>query len=188
MNDKKDIIDFSGFLFNSFFKWWWAAITGLASLLSWIVLPNNDIIIKKVWISVLIIIISILLFLCISTILQSWKLFTGEYTKKIKVDGLLRSDETDKKHIFLLNGASGITIGSLMEVYGFRNQLEVPVALIEVEHCRDDGITQANALWISPIHLLDIKKGNFLTSSLKVRNYIGKKFIDRWIDEDFERR
>jgi hypothetical protein len=69
-----------------------------------------------------------------------------------------------------------------------RTNFEVPVALIEVEHRRDDGITQAKALWISSIHLLDIKKGKFLTTNLKIRNYRGKKFLDRWIDEDFERK
>jgi hypothetical protein len=183
-----EFIQYIEFLFGSFIKGWWAAFTGAASILSWFAFPDKDITINKLWVSISILIFSTVIFLCISIFLQSWKLFTGEYIKKIKVDGLLRGDEIDKKHIFLLNSASGIPIGSLMEVYGIKNQLEVPVALIEVDHRRDDGITQANALWISPIHLLDIKKGNFSTSSLKVHNYIGKKFIDRWIDEDFERK
>jgi hypothetical protein len=118
-----EFIQYIEFLFGSFIKGWWAAFTGVATILSWFAFPDKDITINKLWVSISILIFSTVIFLCISIFLQAWKLFTGEYIKKIKVDGLLRSDEIEKKHIFLLKSASEIPIGSLMEVYGIKNQL-----------------------------------------------------------------
>ncbi|MCZ3364406.1 MULTISPECIES: hypothetical protein [Methanobacterium] len=157
---------FISLLLDSFFRWWWALITGLASLISLFILPDN-IMINQAYFSILIIIISVLLFLCASTLYQGLSLYQNRLSAP-KVIGSLNSKIYGGDIVFLIESSSIIIPGKIAEFRRFHNGVEVSFALVEFMEENSKGQLQAKPLWISPAHLHDFKLQKFSTSDITV--------------------
>ncbi|MCF6147596.1 MAG: hypothetical protein E3K37_02950 [Candidatus Kuenenia sp.] len=153
-------------LFGSFFRWWWAFITGFASLLSWVFVPVG-ITLSRIAVTILTVVSLTLLFLCVSTLYQSWLLYRNRLTAPAIV-GYQRCDSYGGEFIFLIDGFPSIAQGRVAELKRFVGGVEVSFALVELMERNSKGQFQARPIWISPIHLRDLRMNQFVYTDIIV--------------------
>ena len=173
---------FLGIMFGPFFRWWWATITGVATIAGWFLFPASGFGLSRIWICFLILLFFTLLFLTISAMYQGYKLFRNSCSR-LTLDSIQRCDDFSGDHLFLFKGNRNTEIGSLLEVYRDLADLEVCIALIEVIHIKDDGIVQAKPIWFSPIHKRDLQGGRIGITCLTLRPVIRRENVERWLEE-----
>ena len=173
---------FLGIMFGPFFRWWWATITGVATVGGWFLFPASVYILTRIWICFLILFFFALMFLTISATYQGYRLFKNSYSK-ITLRSIQRCDDFGGDHIFLFVGNYNTEIGSLFEVYRNLADVEVCIAIVEVVHIKDDRTVQAKPIWFSPGQKRDLQGGIIGITSLTVRPIIKKENIERWFSE-----
>ena len=157
---------FFGLLFSSFFRWWWALITGLISIVSYLAVPG-DIHLNKFYSAILTFCVLTLVFLVISTVYQGWLLYKNRLTAP-KVVGFLNSNIYSGKFVFLIESTIPIEQGKIAELQRFDNGIESCFALIEFKECNSKGQFQAHPIWIAPGHLRDLQMNKFVMSDINV--------------------
>jgi len=166
------------FIVGPFFRWWWALITGLATLLSYKVTPQAGWHIGAVGALTLTLLCSTLLFLAISVVYQGWQLFRGRYAELV-LRGIQRSRDLGSDWVFVLSAGLDLPIGTIIDVHRRLGDVEVPFALIEIIGATSDGLYQALPRWLAPIHIRDYTGGRFSTSeTVCVRNITSTRVRD----------
>ena len=169
-------------IFNSFFRWWWAVITGIASIGSWVYAPESGILVTPMFFGIYILIISITSFLSVSVIYQGWKIYKKKHNS-IKIVGFRKCDAYDSEFVFVLEGFNGDNQNVLLELKRFHEGIEVPISLVEVLEKNSKGQHQARPIWISSGHLRELKMGEFVYSDLKVDTNISLRTVENAQEE-----
>lgn len=162
-------------LFGSFFRWWWAVITGFASILSLVFIPD------RVWLSkglvtILIFVGLTLTFLCLSTVYQGWLLYQSRFI----APKFLRFHELQTlgaEYVCLLDGVPQEANGKIAQLKRTMNDIDVPFAVIEFGDRNAQGQIQARVLWIAPGHLRDLKSQQFAASDIVVDLFVNQRSI-----------
>lgn len=175
-------VTFLEIMFGPFFKWWWATITGVATIAGWFIFPAFGYTVGRIWICFLILFFFTLMFLTISATYQGYRLFKNSCSR-LTLKSIQRCDDFSGDHIFLFIGNYNTEIGSLFEVYRNLGDVEVCIAIVEVIHIKDDDTVQAKPIWFSPGHKRDLQGGTIGITSLTVRPIIKKENIERWFGE-----
>jgi hypothetical protein len=157
---------FLSLVFGSFFRWWWAVVTGVLSLLSWVFVPQG-VELSRVAVTTLTVVWLALFFLCVSVSYQSWLLYRDRWTSA-EVLGCLASDSYGGEFVFLIKVEGPIGRGELAELRRYVSGVEVPIALVELMERNSRGQVQARPVWLSPGHLRDLRMGTFLATDLAV--------------------
>lgn len=161
-------------LFGSFFRWWWTAVTGVATLLSFFAIPNG-IVIGRTVTALLIFSALTLLFLTISTVYQGWSL----YKSRVSPPVFLRFHELEKfgkDLVCLVDGVPKEAEGKIAQLKReVSTGLEVPFAVIEFGERNADGQVLAEVVWISPGHLSDLRSNQFSASDVIVDLFVNRK-------------
>lgn len=153
-------------LFGSFFRWWWAVLTGFASILSWVYAPQG-ITLGRAQLASLTLLGLLLTFFALSTIFQGWRLFKNRL-KPSTVVGFQRSDHYGGDFVFIIKGVHQSAQGKVAELRRTVNGVEVSFAIVEFIDFNSDGHYQANPVWISPNHLRELRTGKFAFSEVVV--------------------
>ena len=159
-------------IFHSFFSNWWIFITGFASLLSWLSFPESGVSVPRYLACTITLVASLLVFLTISAVYNSWRLFK-QLGKPLRVTGLQTSQHHDGQFIFLLEGPPHLSAGQILELRRTTSGLETLLGLIEILERNSKGVFQARAIWLSPIHQLDLKQQKFSTNDISATEAIG---------------
>lgn len=157
---------FLGILFGSFFRWWWAVLTGFASILSWIYVPAS-VTLSRGQITSAILLGLILMFFALSTIFQGWRLFKNRITASTVV-GFQKSDNYGGEFVFIIKGVHQSAKGKVAELKRTVDGVEVPFAIVEFVDLNSQGYYQANPVWISSNHLRELRTGKFAISQVVV--------------------
>jgi hypothetical protein len=97
-------------IFGSFFRWWWVAITGAASIVGGSFLPASGISLSPPILGLLIFLGSALLFLTVTTVYQGWIIYQRNF-KSLCVSAILSNDCYGGEHVVKLNGQDDIEPG-----------------------------------------------------------------------------
>lgn len=151
------------FIVGPFFRWWWALITGLATLLSYKLTPQVGWHVGAVGVLILTLLCSTLLFLATSVVYQGWHLFRGRYAELV-LCSIQRSRDLGSDWVFVLSAGLDLPTGTIIDVHRRLGDLEVPFALIEIVGANSDGRYQALPQWLAPIHIRDYTAGRFSVS------------------------
>jgi hypothetical protein len=157
---------FLGALFGSFFRWWWAVLTGFASILSWVYTPDT-LTLTRGQVASITLIGFFLLFFAVSTIYQGWKIFKRR-TSVSTVVAFRQSENYEGEGVFLISNVQQTFRGKAAELRRTVDGLEVPFAVVEFVDFNAQGLCQANAIWISPNHLRELRTGRFVLSDVVV--------------------
>lgn len=160
MKNKKQTVGFIRLIFSSFFRWWWAVITGFASIASWLFVSREGILLTPLMFSLLILLGLSLLFLVLSTVYQGWLIYQKHFTSP-RIVGFPKGDFYGSDHVFLLESDTDIAQGTVIELKRFYDGVEVAIALVEIVEKNSKGQYQANPVWFSPGHLRDLRMGQF---------------------------
>ena len=113
-------------LFGTFFRGWWAVLSGFASILSWVYAPAS-LTLTRGQIASATLIGLVLMFFAASTIYQGWRLFKNRINAS-NVVGFLRSDSYGGEFVFLIRGVHDSARGKIAELKRTVNGVEVPFA------------------------------------------------------------
>jgi len=138
MRNKKPTTDFFRLIFGSFFRWWWAAITGSASIASWLFVSQKGILLTPFIFGILVLLGSALLFLVSSSVYQSWLIYQQHFTR-LRIAGFQKCDSYGGEYVFLLEGKTGVAEGTVIELKRFCAGVEVPIALVEIKEKNSKG-------------------------------------------------
>ncbi len=173
------VSDFISLIFRTFFRWWWAAITGAASIASLLFVPPSGINLNSFLLFILIFSISFLLFLTASTVYQGWIIFRSGY-KNIIVLGILKNNCYDGDHIIKLSSTLSLIQGTIIQLSRFYDGVEVPIALAEIVEKNSKDEYQAKPIWFSPGHLNDFKTGKYTHSEINATCSVQLRTMEKW--------
>lgn len=182
MKNKKSTAGFLRLIFGSFFRWWWAAITGFASIASWLFVSRKGILLAPFMFSILILLGLILLFLVLSTVYQGWLIYQERFTR-LQVVGFQRCSSYGGDYVFLLEGNLGAAQGTVVELKRFHAGVEVPIALVEIMEKNSKGQYQARPIWVSPGHLRDLRMNQFVVSEIGAEPLVKLRTLQRAKDQ-----
>ena len=164
------------FVLSPFFRWSWALITGVASLLSFVLTTYFEFKLTPPLALVLTLFIFLLLFLALSVLTQGWDLFINRYTM-LEVRNVQKSKDFGGDLVFILSGHLPLGIGTVVDIHRRLGDLEVPFALVEVVSQNDKGHYQATPLTTAPAHLRDYNTGKFTVSDLIAHPFVTIKRV-----------
>lgn len=158
-------------LLNVFVKWWWAAVTGVASILSWFALPNG-LTLGRFACSIAVFAALTLVLLTVSVTVQAYGWYASRFSEPTVLRFIPKRGPTGpSQHTFVIQ-AGGWTIrpGYLLSLYRDTEVgEEVCVAVVRVDRERHDDGYQCVPVWISELHLRDLHGNTALARNLRVR-------------------
>jgi hypothetical protein len=165
------ISKYLGWIFQPFFRWWWTAITGIATILAFFGAPESGISLTKIKFAIVIFFILALIFLTGSVLIQGWSLFRDR-NRQLEVIAIRRSKDLGSEWIFVIDGYLPESNGTLIEVSRPLEDTEVPFAIVRVVGTTDKGYHQAVEIWISPGNLRDFSLQEFDARILRAKTTI----------------
>ncbi|OLS20660.1 MAG: hypothetical protein HeimC3_39260 [Candidatus Heimdallarchaeota archaeon LC_3] len=183
MKKNASFISFLGYLTNSFFRWWWALITGIASLISLLVSKDN--VYDKIFLLIIVFCLFSVLFLLLTTINQSWKLYK-EYPNKIQIIEIKKSKNYNSEFVFILKIQKKISIPILAEIIRVDKNESITIGLIEIIDINENNYYQAKEIWIASGHLRDFKNLKFNQNHMKINPDIKLRTLQRAKEKIFE--
>ena len=187
MRNDNSIFKFLNLIFSSFFRWWWAAITGVASLISLAFTPQEGQLITRLDLFLLTFLVSALIFLTLAALHQGWNLY-NELFNGLRVIGLQKNNCYGSDYVFLLDGTVNIPRGSVVELKRFDEGVEGPMALVEIMEKNVKEQYQGRPIWISSGHQRDLKLGKFVYSDIIAKPLVQLTTIQSAKDELVRKR
>ena len=168
-----NIPTYLGWIFRVFFRWWWAVLTGTASIVPLFWIPQSGIILSNITVTATIFVVLTLAFLTVSVLVQAWSLY-WDRNRQPEVVSISRSRSKDlgSDWIFVIDGHLRESNGVLIEVRRLLEDTEVPFALVKVVEKTGQGYYQAVPIWLSPGHLRDFTQQKFERSALRAKTSI----------------
>lgn len=160
-----------GFILGPFFRWWWAIITGLATLLSYELTPADGYRVSAQLALGLVLVLPSTTFLAISVLARGWVLFRHQHSE-FTVHSILRNRDFGSDWIFVIRTGRELPAGTLLDVHRRLGGVEVPFALIELISPTTDGLHQGVPRWLAPAHIRDFTSGKFAPSDTVVLRYL----------------
>jgi hypothetical protein len=173
------IFRYFGQLLGLFLKWWWAALTGVASILSWLTVPETGTTMTRTSVAVLVFVVLTLAFLTLSTVVSGYRWFVGSLSPRV-VRFVPASIESEAPCTFIVDPRpTALVPGYLISLY--RNVLgeEVCIALLRFDRLREDGNAQCTPIWIGPGHLQELSNSSLDATSLRVRRDVPIQVVER---------
>ena len=162
------ISEYLGWLFRPFFRWWWAAVSGTASIGALLGIPESGVTLSGQTAAVSVLVAFGLAFLSLSVLVQGWSVFQDR-VRRLEVLSIRKDRDFNGGWIYLLSGHLQEGIGTLIEIQRTLEETEVPFAIVRVVGTTEKGYYQAVPLWTSPGHQRDFMRHRFSPSSLRAR-------------------
>lgn len=164
------ISEYLGWLFQPFFRWWWAAVSGTASIIALWGTPQSGVTLSNATFAVMVLIAFMLIFLTLSVLVQGLSLYQDR-NRRLKVVSISRAIDSDfdADWIFVMSGYLQESTGTLVEIRRPLEDTEVPFAIVRVVGKTEKGYHQAVPIWVSPGHQRDFMNHEFDPRTLRVK-------------------
>jgi hypothetical protein len=166
------------FLFQPFFRWWWAAVTGFASIFSVLVTPQSGLVLSSATVATIIFVGFTMAFLTLSTLIQGWDLYRKRYTD-LRVAAVQKTKEYGGDYVTALCGDTEVPVGTLVELRRPVGEDEILFALVEVRNRTTRGNYLGVPIWTSAVHQRDLFGGKFAASQLVVIPHVQRNTLSR---------
>ncbi len=167
-------------LLDLFARWWWAAITGVASILSWLAIPSEGISVSPTTIALFVFGAMALVFLTASAMIRGYRWYVNGVQPRLA--RFIPASETDETVpcTFVVDFRPGSARpGYLLCLY--RNVVgeDVCIAVLQLDRVLHDGRGQCVPLWISPGHLNELSQSRVDIGALRVRYEVPARIIEK---------
>lgn len=167
-----------GFLFQPFFRWWWAAVTGFASIFGVLVTPQSGVVLRAPTLVIIIFVGFTMAFLTLSTLFQGWDLYRKRYTD-LRVAAIQKTKDYGGEYVTALRGDMEVPVGTLVELRRPVGEDEILFALVEIRNRTARGNYLGVPLWTSAGHQRDYFGGKFASSELVVIPHVHRDTLGR---------
>ena len=171
-----------------FFRWWWAAVTGVISLIAFVWTPKTVSISKPILLAILLL-ASTLLFLALTVTLQGWRLYASR--TRFEILNFLRDKNKDlgSEWIMIFKGPPGVDVDRILQVNRlFDDGRVIPFAIVRVLGLNDNSIYQGVPVWLSPGNLNDFVNHEFTVRDLSVGAHPAIGTLENYAQFEMERR
>lgn len=163
-------------ILDAFIKWWWAAITGVASILGWMMVPADGVALGRLAVSILVFFGLLLVFLVASVLVKAYPWYAGAVEHPHVIEFVPRAGAAGADEpvcTFVIQEAGWkMTPGHVFGLYSARNE-EACVAVVRVDRGRhNDSALQCVPIWIAPAHLRELRVDGQAAKHLIVRREI----------------
>ena len=173
-------LNYCRLVFGPFFKWWWAAITGVASILSYLALPEVGLTIPRLWVALGVLGGMLLAFLTLSVVWQGWLLFEERFSD-LRVTAINRCEDFGGHYVVILVGPQ-VVPGALSNCIAFSRVPKFPSALLEIMQTNSKGEHQTRPLWFAQGHLSDFVNRMYEPGDLRVRLLVSRSVVVKYLD------
>jgi hypothetical protein len=164
-------------IFEGFVRSWWVLITGLASVLGWLALPDKDVTLGHTTSGVLLVLATVRLFLTVNVLFKAYGWFVGTSHQPRVLEFVPRpsseSTETPLCTFVIEERGWKLLPGHAFGLYRTVQSNEVCISVVRVDRGRhNDTAIQCIPVWISPVHLKQLTDDPTLARQLIVRREI----------------
>lgn len=181
---RQGVGQYIAWLSRPFFRWWWAVITGVVTLVAFAWTPQ-EVTVPRVGLLLAVVVVSGLLFLTLTVLVQGWRLHLDRM-RPFEVVSLQKDRNRDlgSEWVIVLRGSASLDAGCILQINRrLPDGVEVPFAIVKDSGKNASGDHQSIPLWLSPAHLNDFKKHEFSILSLLVERYPTLDCIQRALRE-----
>jgi len=169
-------------VFGGFVRSGWGLITGLATLLAWLALPDKDVTLGRTSSGVLLLVAIVLVLLTIHVLVKAYGWFVGTSQQPRVVEFAPRpSSESAESPVctFVIEERGWKLVpGHAFGLYRTVQSTEVCISVVRVDRGRhNDTAIQCIPVWISPVHLKQLTEDPALARQLIVRREIPENRI-----------
>lgn len=163
---------FLRFLFSPFFRNWWAALTGCASILAMYITPSQGITLSGSAMMTATFVALMLLFITLSSLGQGWQLYMGRLGG-LHVTSFERNRDMPEGWVFVLVGDIDLAVGTVIDIHKKTGAAEVPLSLVRIASRNSSGAYQATPIGkINPTHIKEHSAGGLRPVDLIVRTSV----------------
>jgi hypothetical protein len=171
------------FIFSPFFRYWWAALTGCASILAIYITPSQGVTLTGAVMMTMTFVILTMVFITLSALSQSWQLYMGR-PQGLRVSSFERNRDIKEGWVFVLYGDIDLSVGTIIDVHKRMGSVEVPLALIRIDARNSDGAYQATPIGkMNPAYIREHSAGGLKPSDLIVRTSVNLQRIKEVVDD-----
>jgi hypothetical protein len=168
----KTLPSFLRFLFSPFFRYWWAALTGCASILAMYVTPTDGITLSGAAVMTATFVGLTLFFITLSVLGQGWQLYMGRLGG-LQVTTFDRNRDMPEGWVFVLVGDLDLAVGTVIDIHKKTGAAEVPLSLVRITSRNSCGAYQAAPIGkINPTHIREHSAGGLRPADLIVRTSV----------------
>lgn len=167
-----------------FFRWWWAVITGVVTLIAFL-WTDQGMTVPRFGVLIAVVGSSGLIFLTFSVLVQGWLLYSDR-TGLFEVVALQKNKNRDlgSDWVLVLRGPIELPTGRILQVTRkLYDGVEVPFAIVKTSGKTASGLYQSVPIWLSSGHLNDFKKHEFTVLSLFIEPHPTYHCIQRALGE-----
>ena len=163
---------FLQFLFSPFFRNWWAALTGCASIFAMYITPSSGITLSGGAMMTATFVGLTLVFIALSVVGQGWQLYTRRLDY-LQVKSFERNRDMPGGWVFVLVGGVDLSVGTVIDIHKKAGAAEVPLSLVRIVSQNSCGAYQATPVGkINPTHIKEHSTGGLRPMDLVVRTSI----------------
>ena len=170
---RPSILEYLVWLFQPFFRWWWAAVSGTASIVALWGTPQSGVTLPSTIAAIMVLAIFVLFFLVLSVLEQGWSLYWDrrDRNRSLEVVSISRAKDKDfdADLVFVISGYLQESIGTLVEIRRLLEDIEVTFAIVRVVRTTEKGYYLAVPIWISPGHQKDFMDHEFAPRTLRAK-------------------
>ena len=159
-----------------FFKWWWAALTAVATFLPLLTLPPS-ITVSKIEIAMVAFGLSLLLFLTIAVVSRGFRWYIGSQNSPAVVSCLPATQGVSKdgtEEVITVSSIHELEIGQILTILRTTNRGTGCFGIVKVDRRlgTESSQYQCSPLWIAPVHKNELAQNQVQISQLSTSLFI----------------
>ena len=176
--------NYLGTIFRPFFCWWWALITGIATLLAFFNWKAKGMTLSGTLVALLFMLFFTLLFLVISVITQGFKWYTKAHCNP-EVIACASATPDSKLEVFHIKSLLPLEPGQVISLLRTFDDRVTRVGMLKVER-RLNEYYQCVPLWFGSGHRQDLKLGKLQPRHLTASLFLNESDLSRYLKDGGE--
>lgn len=178
-----EFIKYLGILLTPFFRWWWALITGVATLLSFFAWKTSGVNFSGTEVSIAVMGFFTLLFFVLSVISQGFTWYIRAYCNPEVIKCSPAAANDSESEIFHLRSQLPLEPGQVISMLRtFDDGRVICMGMVKVERLIGDRY-QCVPLWIGAGHRQDLKQGKIQATHLSTSLLLNESDLSRYVEE-----
>lgn len=176
-----EFVRYLGTLASPFFRWWWALITGIATLLSFFAWKTEGLALSGTQVALAVLIFFTLGFFVLSVLVQGFKWYTRAHHNPEVLTCAPATSDSDSE-VFHIRSFLPLEPGQVMSLLRTIDDRVVCMGMLKVERVLSDRY-QCIPLWLGAIHRRDLKQGKVQPRLLSISLLINESDLSRYLAE-----
>ncbi len=176
-----DVVRYLGALTRPFFRWWWALITGLATLLSYFTLQATGVSLTAAQAAMGVFGTLTLAFFAVSVMVEGFGWYRQAHRQPTVVS-CTPADAESSPEVFQLTSVLPLDPGQVISLLRAVGDRVVCMGMLKVERLIGERY-QCVPLWIAAIHRQDLKQGKIQVAHLSASVLLNESDLTRYREE-----